>query len=100
MITQMLLDLSAARPESPRSRCANSEPAEPMKRIRWPDGRTSHAATWRELLRAWRREQFRDYGPLAFRLAMRRRAKTWSGACVCLFCGCARFARELAACGM
>jgi hypothetical protein len=52
------------------------------------------------MLRDLRREQYRDYSPPAFRLVMRRRARSWSGRVVCLFCGPSHFMRDLAAAGM
>jgi hypothetical protein len=52
------------------------------------------------MLRDLRREQYLNYSPPAFRLAMRRRARSWSGRVVCLFCGASRFMHDLAAAGM
>jgi len=52
------------------------------------------------MLRELRREQLREYSALGLRLEMRRRARTWSGGVVCLFCRAPRFMRELAAAGM
>ncbi len=49
------------------------------------------------MLRELRREQYRGYSAIGFRFEMRRRARTWSGKFVCLFCRAPRFMRELAA---
>lgn len=71
-----------------------------MKKILWPDGSVSQAQTWSEMLDALRREQFRPYSRIGLRFEMRRRARTWSGKFVCLFCRAPRFMHELAAAGM
>jgi hypothetical protein len=64
-----------------------------MKKIQWPDGSISQASSWSEMLRELRREQLRRYSAIGLRLEMRRRARTWSGKFVCLFCRAPRFIR-------
>jgi hypothetical protein len=71
-----------------------------VKKIEWPDGSISQAQTWSEMLRDLRREQFRRYSAIGLRFEMRRRARTWSGKFVCLFCRAPRFMHELAAAKM
>lgn len=70
--------------------------------VRWPDGYSDSAPTWRELEDQIRREQWTTYTRHQFRHEMRDRARLWSGLDrrVRVHSTSRRFIESLAAAGM
>ncbi len=70
-----------------------------MRRIEliWPDGSVTTGSSWPEVEAMIRAEQWRTYPTRrAFRRALRKRAKVWSGRRPGLRVGSERFLRSLA----